>query len=562
MLDPSPTTDHRTRHSFTQRPSYAKLKRHQASIADLHMRELFANDPERFSRFSLLHDELLVDFSKNRMTEETLTLLFEMAREAKVEMWRDRMFSGEKINNTENRAVLHTALRNRINRPIFVDGENVMPRVNKVLGQMCVFAEQVRSGQWRGYADEAITDVVNIGIGGSDLGPKMICEALTPYRHKRLNMHFLSNIDGTNVEQILAQLNPQTTLFIIASKSFATQETMTNAHSCRRWFLQHAIDERHIAKHFVAVSTNKQAITKFGIDSRNMFEFWDWVGGRYSLWSAIGLPIVLSIGFQNYIELLEGAFNMDEHFRLAPLEENLPVILAVIGIWYNNFFNAESEVILPYDHYLRSLPIYLEQADMESNGKSVDRDGKHVDYSTGSIVWGATGINGQHAFYQLIHQGTKLIPADFIASMQTHSLLTDHHEIMISNFLAQTEALMLGRTLEETKASLKARGEDPEQVDPVRLNQMIFRGNNPSNSILIKKLTPRNMGSLIAMYEHKIFVQGIIWNLNSYDQWGVELGKQLAKTILPELSPKNPLSEHDPSTTNLIQFFRNCHDCR
>lgn len=551
-----PSTDYL---SFTQRPSYGKLEQHYQTIKDVHMRELFADDAERFKKFSIRHDDLIVDFSKNRITEDTMKLLFEMVREADIDKWRERMFSGEKINNTEKRAVLHTALRNRINRPIFVDGENVMGRVNKVLGQMCVFAEKIRSGEWRGYADEAITDVVNIGIGGSDLGPKMICESLSPYRHKRLKMHFLSNVDGASVDQVLAELDPQRTLFIIASKSFATQETMANAHTCRRWFMQYAIDERHIAKHFVAVSTNLKAVSEFGIDTKNMFEFWDWVGGRYSLWSAIGLPIVLSVGFQNYIELLEGAFNMDEHFRLAPVEENLPIILAVLGVWYNNFFDAESQVMLPYDHYLRSLPLYLEQADMESNGKSVDRYGHAVDYSTGAIVWGATGINGQHAFYQLIHQGTKLIPADFIASVQTHSLLKDHHNIMISNFLAQPEALMKGRTLEETRDSLRERGEDPDKVDEERIRQMVFSGNHPSNSILLKKITPRNMGALIAMYEHKIFVQGIIWNLNSYDQWGVELGKQLAKTILPELSPENPTSPHDNSTAGLIEFFRNCH---
>lgn len=543
--------------TFKERPSYEKLVQHQAEIEPLHMRDMFAEDPERFKKFSLMSDELLVDYSKNRVTEETMQLLFDMVREADLDGWRERMFNGDKINNTEGRAVLHTALRNRVNRPILVDGQNVMPRVNNVLAQMCVFAEKIRSGEWRGYADESITDIVNIGIGGSDLGPKMICEALTPYQHKRLNMHFISNVDGTHVEQTLANLNPQTTLFIIASKTFTTQETMSNANTCRKWFLRHAINEQHIAKHFVAVSTNAEAVSKFGIDLKNMFEFWDWVGGRYSLWSAIGLPIVLSVGFENYIELLEGAYQMDEHFRHAPLEKNLPVILAVLGIWYNNFFGAESEVVLPYDHYLRSLPIYLEQADMESNGKSVDRYGRKVDYSTGAIVWGATGINGQHAFYQLIHQGTKLIPSDFIASMQTHSQFPGHHDIMISNFFAQTEALMMGRTLEETKDALRARGEDPEQAGE-RLQQMVFEGNHPSTTIIIKKITPRNVGALLAMYEHKIFVQGVVWSLNSYDQWGVELGKQLAKTILPELSPQNPTNKHDASTAGLIEYFRRC----
>jgi len=547
-----------TNTSFTERPSYQKLKDYYETLKHAHIRDLFANDPQRFAKMSLQVGDVFVDYSKNRLDDHALKLLFDMVREAQVETWREQMFNGEKINNTENRAVLHTALRNRINRPIFVDGENVMPRVNRVLEKMCVFAEQVRSGEWRGYADEPITDVVNIGIGGSDLGPKMVCEALTPYNHKRLTMHFMSNVDGTHVEQILSQLNPQTTLFIIASKTFTTQETMSNAHTCRQWFLRHAINESAIAQHFVAVSTNTQAVSQFGIDPKNMFEFWDWVGGRYSLWSAIGLPIVLSVGFQNYIELLEGAFKMDEHFRHAPIEQNLPIILAMIGIWYNNFFNAESSVVLPYDHYLRSLPIYLEQADMESNGKSVDRYGRKVDYSTGSIVWGATGINGQHAFYQLIHQGTKLIPADFIASLQTHAQLADHHEIMLSNFFAQTEALMRGRTLEETRKTVISRGEDPDKMG-ARLQQMVFDGNHPSNSILLKKLTPANMGALLAMYEHKIFVQGIIWNLNSYDQWGVELGKQLAKTILSELHDSKMSHHHDASTSGLLDYFRACH---
>jgi glucose-6-phosphate isomerase len=527
------------------RPVCQALQAHQAQMATRHMRELFADDPARFERFSLQVGELLLDYSKNRITGDTMRLLMQLAEEADVAGWRERMFSGDKINHTENRAVLHVALRNRGNRPVRVDGEDVMPKVNAVIERMGAFAERVRGGEWRGYSGEPITDVVNIGIGGSDLGPQMVVQALKPYRHPRLKLHFISNVDGAHVKEALETLNPATTLFIVSSKTFTTQETMTNAHTARDWFLAQARAQQHIARHFVAVSTNRDAVTAFGIDPANMFEFWDWVGGRYSLWSAIGLSIVLAVGAERFVELLEGAHAMDEHFRQAPLARNMPVILAMLGVWYNNFFNAESHAILPYDHYLRSLPAYLEQADMESNGKSVDREGNVVDYATGAIIWGATGINGQHAFYQLLHQGTKMIPADFIVSVEPPTELREHHDILIANFLAQTEALMRGRTREETQTQTGQF-----------VSHKVFDGNHPSNALLLKTLTPHMLGMLLALYEHKIFVQGVIWNLNSYDQWGVELGKQLASRILPELHAGTPVNSHDASTNALINYYR------
>ncbi len=528
------------------RPVCRSLQAHQSEMAAVHMRDLFAADPARFERFSLQVGDLLLDYSKNRITDETMRLLFQLAEEADVAGWRERMFAGEKINHTENRAVLHVALRNRSNTPVIVDGEDVMPKVNAVIEKMGAFAEKVRSGEWRGYTGERITDVVNIGIGGSDLGPQMVYQALKPYRHPRLKVHFISNVDGAHVMETLETLNPETTLFIVSSKTFTTQETMTNAHYARDWFLAQSQAVKHVAKHFVAVSTNRDAVVGFGIDPANMFEFWDWVGGRYSLWSAIGLSIVLAVGAERFVELLEGAHAMDTHFRSTPLAQNMPVILALLGVWYNNFFDAESHAILPYDHYLRSLPAYLEQADMESNGKSVDREGRHVDYATGQIIWGATGINGQHAFYQLLHQGTKTIPADFIVSAVPHTPdMQAHHDILIANFLAQTEALMRGRTLEETQAQTGQF-----------VSHKVFEGNHPSNALLLKKLTPITLGMLIALYEHKIFVQGVIWNLNSYDQWGVELGKQLASRILPELHADAQISGHDASTNALINFYR------
>jgi len=527
------------------RPVCRLLQAHHAQMAALHMRDLFAADPARFERFSLQVGELLLDYSKNRITDETMALLVRLAGEADVAGWRERMFNGEKINHTENRAVLHVALRNRSNRPVMVDGKDVMPNVNAVIERMGAFAEKVRSGEWRGYTGERITDVVNIGIGGSDLGPQMVYQALKPYRHPRLKVHFISNVDGAHVKETLEALNPETTLFIVSSKTFTTQETMTNAHYAREWFLAQSQAEKHIARHFVAVSTNRDTVKAFGIDPANMFEFWDWVGGRYSLWSAIGLSIVMAVGAERFVELLDGAHQMDEHFREAPLEKNMPVVLALLGIWYNNFFGAESQAILPYDHYLRSLPAYLEQADMESNGKSVDREGKAVDYATGQIIWGATGINGQHAFYQLLHQGTKMIPADFIVSVTPHTELQEHHDILIANFLAQTEALMRGRTREETQAQTGQF-----------VSHKVFEGNHPSNALLLQQLTPHALGMLIALYEHKIFVQGVIWNLNSYDQWGVELGKQLASRILPELHADAPVAGHDASTNALINYYR------
>ena len=537
-------------HDPLHRPVCRLLQAHQANMASVHMRDLFVAEPERFERFSLQVGKILLDYSKNRITDETMRLLMQLAEEAEVPGWRERMFSGDKINHTENRAVLHVALRNRSNDPVMVDGEDVMPKVNAVIERMGAFAEQVRSGQWRGYTGERITDVVNIGIGGSDLGPQMVVQALKPYRHPHLKLHFISNVDGAHVKETLESLNPETTLFIVSSKTFTTQETMTNAHYARDWFLAQSQAETHVAKHFVAVSTNREAVTALGIDPANMFEFWDWVGGRYSLWSAVGLSIVLAVGAERFAELLEGAHEMDAHFRHAPLAQNMPVILAMLGVWYNNFFGAESQAILPYDHYLRSLPAYLEQADMESNGKSVDREGHVVDYATGAIVWGATGINGQHAFYQMLHQGTKLIPADFIVSIEPPTELEGHHDILMANFLAQTEALMRGRTREETQ---RESGAVPAGQF---IQHKVFGGNHPSNAILLQKLTPHALGMLVALYEHKIFVQGVIWNLNSYDQWGVELGKQLASRILPELHADVPVGSHDASTNALINHYR------
>lgn len=537
-------------------PAWQALAEHFDALKSVHMLDLFEQDPKRFENFSAQQGELLLDYSKNRITDETLSLLFDLARQADLPTMRNKLFSGEKINNTEDRAVLHIALRNRSNTPVSCDGENVMPDVNAELDKMRVFSERVRSGEWKGFTGEAITDIVNIGIGGSDLGPDMVCTALKPYASDNLNVHFVSNVDAMQITQVVKKLRPETTLFIVASKTFTTQETLTNAKSARAWFLdQPGTDEAAIAKHFVAVSTNESAVSAFGIDTANMFRFWDWVGGRYSLWSAVGLSIILYVGMDNYEQLLAGAHDMDKHFVEQPLESNLPVILALLGIWYANFFGAESQVILPYDHNLGLLPAYLEQADMESNGKSVNREGKAVSYSTGPIVWGAEGINGQHAFYQLLHQGTRVIPADFIASIQSHSGNQHHTDILTSNFLAQTEALMRGRTLEETRAELTQAGITGEAAE-LRLPHMYFEGNQPTNSIVMKQLTPFNLGSLVAMYEHKIFVQGVIWDVNSYDQWGVELGKKLAKNILQEIESGDDKFEHDSSTAGLLNWFR------
>jgi glucose-6-phosphate isomerase len=531
------------------------LMQHYRDIEPLQMRDLFARDPQRFDRFSVEAGDLLLDFSKNRITNETVSLLVQLAEAAGVPEMRLAMFRGDKINNTEQRAVLHTALRNRSGSPVLVDGQDVMSGVNREIARMGAFAESVRSGEWRGFSGKRITDVVNIGIGGSDLGPKMVCEALEPFIQPGLALHFISNVDGIATEEVLSALDPETTLFIVASKTFTTQETMTNAATAREWFLSRCGEESWIAKHFVAVSTNSEAVTEFGIHVDNMFVFWDWVGGRFSLWSAIGLPIMIAIGEQHFSKLLDGAHAMDCHFMAAPLEENMPVILALLGVWYQNYFGAESHAVLPYDHHLRSLPAYLQQLDMESNGKSVDRDGQPVLTTTSPVLWGATGINGQHAFYQLLHQGSRLVPADFIATAESHSGLKHHHDIMMSNFFSQTEALMRGRTLAETEGAIAETGQDPADAGH-RVNHMIFEGNRPTNTLLLRKMTPRNLGMLIALYEHKIFVQGVIWNLNSFDQWGVELGKQLARTILDEFDAQASPATHDASTNNLISRYR------
>jgi glucose-6-phosphate isomerase len=536
-------------------PAWQALIQHQQEIADVHMRDLFARAPQRFERFSLRLGDILFDYSKNRITEKTLSLLVDLARQAYLAQKIEAMFSGEKINTTENRAVLHIALRNRSNRPILVDGRDVMPEVNQVLTKMRTFSEAVRSGAWKGYSGKVITDVVNIGIGGSDLGPKMVTQALKPYGRPDLRVHFVSNVDSTDLVEALKSLDPETVLFLVASKTFTTQETMTNAHSARAWFLASAKDEAAIAKHFVAMSTNADAVGRFGIDTKNMFEFWDWVGGRYSLWSAIGLSIALYLGMDRFEELLSGAHQVDEHFRTTPFEQNIPVIMGLLGIWYNNFFGAQSHAILPYDQYLVHFPAYFQQGDMESNGKSVTHEGDWVDYSTGPIIWGQPGTNGQHAFYQLIHQGAQLIPCDFLAAVTSHNPLGEHHSILLSNFLAQTEALMKGRTPEEARAELVAEGHAGEQLEKLVAAQT-FPGNKPTNSFFYPKLTPQVLGSLIALYEHKIFTQGVIWNINSFDQMGVELGKQLAKAILPELKGNEGISTHDSSTNGLINYFK------
>ena len=547
---------------LTELKSWKNLKKHHQEVATIHMRDLFANDPDRFKKFSIQFEDMLIDFSKNRITDETFKLLIELAKECQIELWRDRMFSGEKINHTEKRAVLHIALRNRSNRPVYCDGKDVMPDVNAVLAKMKIFCDKVRNGEWKGYTGKAITDIVNIGIGGSDLGPYMVTEALKPYAHVGLKAHFVSNVDGTHIVETLKKVHPETTLFIVASKTFTTQETLTNANTAKEWFLRHAKDVSHVAKHFVAISTNAKEVTKFGIDTQNMFEFWDWVGGRYSLWSSIGLSIALYLGFDRFEELLDGAYAMDEHFRTAPLESNIPVILALLGIWYNNFFGAETHAILPYDQYLHRFAAYFQQGDMESNGKSVDRYGNSItDYSTGPILWGEPGTNGQHAFFQLIHQGTKLIPCDFIAPVISHNPIGDHHNKLLANFFAQTEALMKGKTSEEARIELEKIGLSEEEIKDL-LNHKVFPGNKPTNSILVKKITPRTLGSLIAMYEHKIFVQGMIWQINPFDQWGVELGKQLANKILPELYDNEKVNSHDNSTNGLINWFKEnrCHN--
>ncbi|MBR0574582.1 MULTISPECIES: glucose-6-phosphate isomerase [Pasteurellaceae] len=536
-----------------QTVAWTQLEQHKAE--NLTIAELFAQDSQRFDSYSRqFEDQMLVDFSKNAINQTTLDLLYKLADECQLESAKQAMYSGQKINRTEDRAVLHTALRNRANTPIMVDGSDVMPEVNAVLAKMKGFCERVISGEWKGYTNKAITDVINIGIGGSDLGPYMVTEALRPYKN-HLTMHFVSNVDGTHIAETLKKCNPETTLVLVASKTFTTQETMTNAHSARDWLLASAKEESAVAKHFVALSTNATEVAKFGIDTENMFEFWNWVGGRYSLWSAIGLSIALSIGFENFEQLLEGAHKMDQHFLTAPVEQNIPTLLALIGIWNSNFLGAETEAILPYDQYLHRFAAYFQQGNMESNGKYVGRDGKVVTHQTGPIIWGEPGTNGQHAFYQLIHQGTKIIPCDFIAPAQTHNNVSDHHSKLLSNFFAQTEALAFGKSKEVVEKEFLDAGKTLEEVAEI-VPFKVFEGNRPTNSILVQKITPYSLGALIAMYEHKIFVQGVIFNIYSFDQWGVELGKQLANRILPELENDETIASHDSSTNGLINQFK------
>ncbi|PRL67293.1 glucose-6-phosphate isomerase [Haemophilus influenzae] len=540
----------------THTQAWKALEAHKAELSNTTIQDLFKQEKNRFDDYSLtFNNQILVDFSKNNINQTTLSHLRQLAQECALDNAKEAMFTGEKINHTENRAVLHTALRNRANTPVLVDGKDVMPEVNAVLAKMKDFCQRIISGEWKGYTGKAITDVVNIGIGGSDLGPYMVTEALRPYKN-HLNMHFVSNVDGTHIAETLKKVNPETTLFLVASKTFTTQETMTNAQSARDWLLKAAKDESAVAKHFAALSTNAKDVEKFGIDTNNMFEFWDWVGGRYSLWSAIGLSIALSIGFENFEALLSGAHEMDKHFRSAPIEKNIPTTLALVGLWNTNFLGAQTEAILPYDQYLHRFAAYFQQGNMESNGKYVDRDGNVINnYQTGPIIWGEPGTNGQHAFYQLIHQGTTLIPCDFIAPAQTHNPLADHHNKLLSNFFAQTEALAFGKTKEEVEAEFIKAGKSLDDVKNI-VPFKVFTGNKPTNSILVQKITPFTLGALIAMYEHKIFVQGVIFNIFSFDQWGVELGKQLANRILPELADSEKIESHDSSTNGLINQFK------
>lgn len=539
----------------TQTKAWKELEEYFTTFNGTQMKTLFAKDPQRFDKYSLQFEDIFVDFSKNIIDEKVFSLLINLAKECGLKEAIEAEFTGEKINKTEKRSVLHIALRNRSNDPIYSDGKDVMPDVNRVLAQMKEFSEKIISGTWKGYTGKAITDIVNVGIGGSDLGPLMVTEALKPYKKPNITSHFVSNIDGTHMAETLKKVNPETTLFIIASKTFTTLETMTNAQTAKDWFLSVAKDEKAVAKHFVALSTNAKAVSVFGIDTANMFEFWDWVGGRYSLWSAIGLSIACSIGFENFQALLEGAHAMDKHFRNTEFSKNIPVILAMIGVWYNNFYGAETEAILPYDQYMHRFSAYFQQGNMESNGKYVDRIGKEVTYQTGPILWGEPGTNGQHAFYQLIHQGTKMIPCDFMAPAISQNPIGDHHPKLLANFFAQPEALMMGKTAAQVTAELKAQGKSEDDIQML-LPYMVFKGNVPTNSILFKKLTPRTLGSLIAMYEHKIFTQGIIWNIFSFDQWGVQLGKQLANVILPELKNNDKVSSHDSSTNGLINKYK------
>jgi glucose-6-phosphate isomerase len=540
---------------LTRSTVWLALANHRQQMEGVHLRELFAQDEKRFERFSLRFDDILFDYSKNRITQTTVDLLVALARQQSLDQAIDAMFSGEKINTSEDRAVLHVALRNRSNRPILVDGKDVMPEVNAVLEKMRRFSDAIRSGEWKGYTEQPITDVVNIGIGGSDLGPKMVTRALTPYGKPGLHVHFVSNVDGTDMAETLQRVDPATTLFLVASKTFTTQETMTNAKSARDWFLSAAKDEAAVAKHFAALSTNEKAVRDFGIDPANMFEFWDWVGGRYSLWSAIGLSIAIYIGMDNFEQLLGGAHAVDEYFRTTSLAKNIPVVMGLLGIWYNNFYGAETHAILPYDQTMERFADYFQQGDMESNGKSVTKEGRWVDYDTGPVIWGQPGTNGQHAFYQLIHQGTKLIPCDFLAPAQSHHPIGNHHPILLSNFFAQTEALAMGKTPDEVRSELSKQGVRGEQLETL-IAAKTFAGNRPTNSFLFQKLTPATLGKLIAFYEHKIFVQGTIWGINSFDQMGVELGKVLANAILPELEGDGEVSSHDSSTNALINYYK------
>jgi glucose-6-phosphate isomerase len=539
----------------TTSPAWAALEAHATTLREVHLRRLFADDPARFTRFQARFEDLLLDYSKHRVTAETLRLLLELARERELEAWRDKLLSGQKINATEGRAVLHTALRNRSGTPALVDGVDVMPAIDAVLTRLEGFTTAVRSGVWRGFTGQRITDIVNIGIGGSDLGPRMVCKALAPDAEPGRRIFFVANVDPADLALTLARLDPERTLFVVASKTFTTQETMTNAASARTWLLDRLKDERAVARHFAAVSTNEAAVAAFGIDPANMFGFWDWVGGRYSLWSAIGLPIALHLGFERFRALLEGAHAMDRHFATTPLAANLPVVMGLLGVWYGNFLGAETHAVLAYDQNLDRFAAHLQQLDMESNGKFVDRAGARVDYATGPVIWGEPGTNGQHAFFQLIHQGTRLIPCDFLAAARSRTPLGDHHAKLLANFLAQTEALAFGKTAEEARAELAAQGLAGAALDAL-LPHKVFEGNRPTSSLVYQELTPHRLGSLIALYEHKVFVQGVIWNINSFDQWGVELGKQLASRILPELEDQSEITSHDASTNGLIAYLK------
>jgi glucose-6-phosphate isomerase len=540
----------------TNTQAWILLKKHfEEEMSHTHIKDLFSADADRFKNFSVNFDDIFFDYSKNILNKKTLQLLIQLANDCELKNAIDTMFNGDKINETEGRSVLHTALRNFSGTPVVADGKDVLPVIKKVLKQMKAFCTKIHNGEWKGYTGKPIKYIVNIGIGGSDLGPVMVTEALKPYWVDGIQSYFVSNVDGTHVAETLKKITPDETLFLVASKTFTTQETMTNAHTARNWFLEHAKDEVHVAKHFAALSTNEKEVVKFGIDKANMFEFWDWVGGRYSLWSAIGLSIALTIGYKNFEELLKGAFTADEHFKSAKFEKNIPVLMALIGLWYTNFFGAQSEVILPYDQYLHRFAAYFQQGNMESNGKSVDRSGNPVNYATGPVIWGEPGTNGQHAFYQLIHQGTILIPADFIAPAITHNPIGDHHVKLLSNFFAQTEALMNGKTEKEVKEEFVKAGKSDEEIKKLTPFK-VFAGNKPTNSILVKKITPHSLGALIALYEHKIFVQGVIWNIFSFDQWGVELGKQLANKILPELENDETVTSHDVSTNGLINLYK------